>query len=129
MGRIYINKKQIIIEEMKKIYGIEVFDWMHYIITRKNFLTFHHIQPESKGGKITIENGAPLTKRAHADLNRLEEFDYALYEDWNELFKFINATRAPLDTYYIEESKKLKAHTKKVLYKKWELLKWQQIIN
>lgn len=118
MGRIYINEKQLILKKMIEIYRPTSTDWMSYIITKKNFLTYHHIKPEKEGGKISIENGALLTKNAHRDLNRIEEFDYALYQDWNELFWFILNSQAPIDEYYKIEAQKLKMHTKKLLYKK-----------
>jgi len=118
MGRIYINEKQIILKEMIKIYKPTTLDWMSYFITKKNFLTYHHIKPECKGGKITLENGALITKNAHRDLNKIEELDYALFEDWNELFSFIVESKAPLDEYYKEESRKLKEYTKRLLYKR-----------
>lgn len=118
MGRIYINEKQIILNEMIELYKPTSIDWMSYLITKKNFLTYHHIKPESKGGKITVENGGLLTKNAHRDLNKIEEIDYALFEDWNELFLFINKSRAPMNEYYKEEAKKLKVYTKRILYKR-----------
>lgn len=118
MGRIYINEKQLILKEMIKIYQPTDVDWMSYLITKRNFLTYHHIEPESKGGKITLENGALVTKNAHRDLNKIEEKDYYLFEDWNELFCFINKFQAPIDDYYKEEARKLKEYTKRILYKR-----------
>lgn len=118
MKKIYTHENTILLKEMIKIYKPNDIDWMSYIITTKNSLTFHHINPKNKGGKTTIENGALLTKRAHRDLNIIEELDYALFQDWNELFEFIVKSNSPLDEYYKEESRKLKQYSKKLIYKK-----------
>ena len=75
--------------EMIKIYGTYKFDWMNYKIC-KDDLTYHHIIKKENGGKLTIENGALLTKRAHEYLHSIERLDVDLYERINNVLKEIN---------------------------------------
>lgn len=43
MSKIYVNENKILLDEMIKIYKPEDIDWMSYLVTVKNRLTFHHI--------------------------------------------------------------------------------------
>ena len=74
--------------EMIKIYGTYKFDWMNFKICRDD-LTYHHIVKKENGGKLTIENGALLTKRAHEYLHSIERLDVDLYERINNVLKEI----------------------------------------
>lgn len=58
---------------------------MGKVYINENYLTYHHIKPESRNGLIALENGALLARNAHRDLNKLEEIDYLLFVGWNEL--------------------------------------------
>lgn len=117
MGKIYTNEKQIILQEMLEVYSPEEFDWMSYQITINNFLTFHHILEQSKGGLTTLNNGALLTKRAHRILNMLPSRDKGLYTDWNQFFKEIVQKGQPLDAEQKQYSRSLKKYTQKIMYK------------
>ena len=117
MGRIYVNQNQLLVKEMIKIYNPGNIDWMSFEITRKNTLTFHHIVEECFGGPSIIENGALLTKRGHRILNILGDNNYMIYDDWNDLFKEINKSQAPLDDYFKKYSKELKEESLKLIYK------------
>lgn len=116
MGKVYYNETKIIIDDMKRIYGPDDLDWMSYLITVRNVLTYHHIIKECDGGLLELSNGALLTKKAHRLLNMTEIKDYNLYLAWNELFKEINKRKEPMDDYLREESKSLKLHTHKLIY-------------
>jgi len=117
MGKIYTNENRILINEMIDIYKPDGFDWMSYPITKKNILTFHHILEIMNGGETKIENGALITKSAHRILNMLTSRDLMLYDEWQQLFKYINECRIPLDDYAKGYSRELKKHTQKVIYK------------
>lgn len=85
-----------VLERLQERHGTYGVDWMGFTLSKKNPLTYHHIQKESDKGKRTIENGAPLTRRAHMFLNCLERTKPELYDEWNDLFKEINKSEAPL---------------------------------
>lgn len=116
MGKVYFNKTKIIINEMCKIYGPDEMDWMSYLITVRNVLTYHHILKECDGGIMELSNGALLTKKAHRLLNMTETKDYVLYKAWNDLFMEINKRKEPMDENLREESKTLKLYTHKLIY-------------
>ncbi len=118
MSKIYVNENKILLDEMIKIYKPEDMDWMSYLVTVKNGLTFHHIVEQKNGGMTTIENGALLTKKAHRALNMLLTRDSILYNDWNGFFVDLNRTKSPMDDYEKGYSKLLKKATLKVLYEK-----------
>ena len=117
MGKIYVNENKILLNQMIDIYKPDGFDWMSYQITKKNILTFHHILEATKGGLATIENGALITKKAHRILNILTTYDYLLYEEWQQLFCYINKSRQPMDDYAKGYSRALKKHTQNIIYK------------
>lgn len=116
MGKVYINENQILVSKMIEIYKPEVFDWMSYTITKKNILTFHHIDEVRNGGENSINNGALLTKKAHRVFNILCDRNYLIYEEWNELFKEINKSLQPPSEYYMDCSRTLKKETQRILY-------------
>ena len=103
---------------MIEIYKPKDFDWMSYMITKNNFLTFHHIVEESKGGFTIVENGALVTKNGHQLLNKIYGIDKVLYDDWNELFKLINVSMMPPTKEMMEESKILKKYSQNLVYNK-----------
>lgn len=89
-------------------YGTYGVDWMGFVLSRKNKLTYHHIDKKCEKGKKTIDNGAPLTKRGHNLLNYIELEDYELYEDWNNLFRQINDSEQPPTEEHYEKMKMLR---------------------
>jgi len=117
MGKIYSNDNRLLVVKMIEIYKPRDFDWMSYKITKKNFLTFHHIIESSKGGLSIIENGALITKNGHQLLNKIYCIDKMLYDDWNELFKLINGSMKEPTEEMMEESKILKKYSQNLLYK------------
>lgn len=104
------NKKVML--EMMLIFGNPKTDWMGYKITKRNYLSYHHINEKRNGGEETIENGAILTKTSHQLLHKIEETNYDLYLEWQVLFLEINNYRKPLDDYLIGKIGHLKRETK-----------------
>ena len=104
------NKKVMI--EMLKIWGYPKKDWMGYPITKKNYVSYHHINEKRNGGLETVENGAILTRTSHLLLHRIELLNYDLYLKWQLLFLEINASRRPLDDYFLAKIGHLKRETK-----------------
>lgn len=97
------NSKEVqkVREVMLSIYGEGC--WMMYKLTRKNPYTYHHIHEARNGGKVTIDNGAILTRLAHDDLNELEKYAPYLYDELNFMFKELNVTRKPPTKEYFKE--------------------------
>lgn len=97
------NTKQVqmVREIMLSIYGEGC--WMAYRLTKKNPYTYHHIHEARNGGKVTIDNGAILTRFAHDDLNELEKCAPYLYRELNSMFKELNGTRKPPTKEYFKE--------------------------
>lgn len=95
------KKVQMVREQMLSIYGEGC--WMGYRVTRKNQYTFHHIKEARHGGRVSIDNGALLTRGAHNDLNLLDEHARDLYHELNNLFKELNETRKPPTKEYFKE--------------------------
>lgn len=82
--------------QLIRIFKQKNIDWMGYKVSRNNPYTYHHILERRYGGKLTIDNGAILTRQAHDHLNYLEAYVPEAYNDWNNLFKYFNAKKAPL---------------------------------
>lgn len=95
------KNKQMVREVMLSIYGEGC--WMGYKLTKENPYTYHHILEARNGGKVTIDNGAILTKYAHHDLNELENRASYLYCELNDMFKELNETRKPPTREYFKE--------------------------
>ncbi len=91
------------LKKMLKRFKPDGFDWMNFVLTRRNPFTFHHIEPRSEGGSDTIENGAILTRRAHDLLHLLEYVCPDAYDDLQDIFARINASKGPLTDDIIEE--------------------------
>lgn len=98
---------------MLEIYGINC--WMGYTVDRGNPFTFHHIHEQRKGGKVSIDNGAILTKYAHQDLNQLDMHKKCLYNALNELFILLNETKTPPTIEYYREINKILLLADKVI--------------
>ena len=90
-----------VLQRMCEIYG--ELCWMEGIISKRNPLTFHHIQKKCDGGKRIISNGAVLSKQEHDYLNQLELRQRKLYVELNWLFQELNRTYAPPTKEYYEE--------------------------
>lgn len=97
------NTKQVqsVREKMLSIFGEGC--WMMYKLDRKNPYTYHHIREARKGGKVTVDNGALLTRLAHDDLNALECCAPYLYRELNVMFKELNKTKKPPTKEYFKE--------------------------
>lgn len=110
------NTKQVqmVREIMLSIYGEGC--WMMYKLDRKNPYTYHHIYEARKGGKVTIDNGAILTRFAHDDLNELEKHAPYLYRELNSMFKELNGTRKPPTKEYFKEVNGILLRADKVIY-------------
>ena len=124
-----------VLEKLVERHGTYGVDWMGFTLTKKNPLTYHHIQKDSEKGKKTLDNGAPLSKNAHRFLNCLERVKPDLYIEWNDLFREINATASPptvehkrkiktlrqkgenLENFYLKNSLILTSNTILILYK------------
>ena len=64
---------------MQRVYCTYEKDWMGFKISKRNFLTFHHITKRCMKGLEDIDNGALLGKKSHELLNMIEIFDEDLY--------------------------------------------------
>ncbi len=84
-----------VLKQLVEKFGTYEVDWMGFTLNKKNPLTYHHIQKDCDDGKKTIENGAPLTRKAHRLLNCIEKNDTDLYDEWNALFREINESGVP----------------------------------
>lgn len=116
MGKIYKNENQLLLFQMIEIYQPDSMDWMQYQITKSNILTLHHIRKVCESGMTIIKNGSILTKKAHRILNIVEGIDCYLYDEWNCLFELINNAKQSPCIEYVNEARKLKKYTHKVVY-------------
>lgn len=92
-----------VLEEMIEIYQPDEVDWMGFYRVKGNPYTFHHIREKCNKGKNEINNGAILTKNAHRLLNILEKDYPDAYRDYQNLFKRINESKAPLTDDFKED--------------------------
>lgn len=104
------NKK--VLDEMLKIFNYPKKDWMGFTITKKNYISYHHILEKRNGGIESVDNGAILSRTSHLLLHKLEDINYDLYLNWQVLFLDINASKKPIDEYYYNEIEALKKETK-----------------
>ena len=81
--------------QLLRIFEPKNMDWMGYKVSKKNPYTYHHILERRYGGKLTIDNGAILTRLAHDHLNYLELYVPEAY-DWQRFFRYLNSKKAPL---------------------------------
>lgn len=70
-------------------------DWMNFKLTKDNPYTYHHIKEKRKGGDKSIDNGAILTRKAHSFLHILEKNCPDAYNDLQNVFIKINASKLP----------------------------------
>lgn len=79
-----------ITKEMLRIYKpYSGLDWMNYKIIRKD-MTAHHIIKREDGGKMVLDNIAPLMNISHQYLHLIECKDIETYNLINKIFKIIN---------------------------------------
>lgn len=79
-----------ITREMLKIYKpISGLDWMNYKIIKKD-MTAHHIIKRENGGKLVMDNIAPLMPVAHQYLHLIEFKDIETYNAINKIFMYVN---------------------------------------
>lgn len=79
-----------ITREMLKIYKpYSGLDWMNYKIIRRD-MTAHHIIKREDGGKMQIDNIAPLMLIAHQYLHLIECKEIDIYKDINKVFRKVN---------------------------------------
>lgn len=97
---------------MLKIFNYPKKDWMGFTITKKNYISYHHILEKRNGGIESVDNGAILSRTSHLLLHKLEDINYDLYLNWQVLFLDINASKKPIDEYYYNEIEALKKETK-----------------
>lgn len=76
--------------KMINIYKIENFDFMGYKLQKKDDITYHHIKKRENNGKLSVDNGALLTKTAHEYLHIIEVVDVDLYNYLNIILKEIS---------------------------------------
>ena len=86
-----VNNRNL--KKLINIYKPDGYDWMNFVLTRRNPFTFHHIVSRCEGGEDTIKNGAILTRRAHDLLHLLEYICPDAYDDLQEIFIHINDTK------------------------------------
>ena len=85
-----------VLDKMITIYKPNGVDWMGYRLTKGNPYTYHHIKEKRNGGKVTLSNGAILTKEAHNELNMLDRFCPEAYEEYQAIFRYINSFNGPI---------------------------------
>lgn len=85
-----------VLNQLIRIFEQKNIDWMGYKVSRSNPCTYHHILERRYGGKLTIDNGAILTREAHDHLNYLEAYIPEAYDDWQRFFRYVNAKKKPL---------------------------------
>lgn len=79
-----------ITSDMLKIYKpYSEMDWMNYKLIR-NDMTAHHIIKKCNGGKLEMNNIAPLRSVSHSYLHLIEFKDIETYNAINKIFKFVN---------------------------------------
>ena len=92
---------------MVTIYRPDGIDWLGCKLTRQNPYTYHHIFKACYGGPVSLDNGAILTSSPHNWLHRVEMNQLMCYNKLNELFKWLNETKAPPTLEYWRELKQL----------------------
>lgn len=79
--------------EMLRIYKpLSGLDWMNYKLIRKE-MTAHHIIKREHGGRLELNNIAPLMPVAHQYLHLIECKDIEIYIAINKMFKIINSQK------------------------------------
>lgn len=94
---------QYYLVKMLDIYEPDGYDWMNFSITNGNKISFHHIEKRENGGKSRPCNGAILTKWSHRFLHYLEYICPDAFNDFQDLFRRINASNAPRTQEHVNE--------------------------
>ena len=90
----YIGENmKLVTKNMIYLWNMNNLCWMGYKMSSQNPFTYHHITKRTDGGRLTIDNGAILTKNAHEFLNVIENKDLELYIYLNNMLKNINNQR------------------------------------
>lgn len=89
-------KNRKVLDEMLRIFGYPKKDWMGYKISKKNYISYHHILEKRNDGEETIDNGALLSRTSHQLLHKIELINYDLYLEWQCLFLDLNNLKRPL---------------------------------
>jgi len=110
------DKKLLI--DMIRTYKTYYYDWMGFPIRSNNPLTFHHIIEKVNGGEEEWENGALITVKGHWLLNRAQEYNPQLYEEYNYWFQTINESKCPIGEEIKEIMKALRKRLNGVTNKK-----------
>jgi hypothetical protein len=92
---------------MTTIYRPNGVDWLNCAVSKNNPYTYHHIMKAVYSGPISLDNGAILTSSPHNWLHRVEQNQLVCYNRLNELFKWLNETKAPPTVEYWLELKHL----------------------
>ena len=87
-------------EDMIKTYQPQDEDWMGF---KGHEYTFHHIQEKRNGGVVKVSNGAILVEFGHHFLNWLDNHRNQAYQDYQNLFRRINANKGPIDDELLED--------------------------
>ena len=96
------NKNKIIRLELIKIYG--KICMLNEPLTKKNYITLHHILKRELGGKTSIENGALLSRLMHEYLHFIENWYYGEYDYINEYLIIRNSCKRCPKNRICEES-------------------------
>lgn len=87
----------------------ECLDFMGYAFNDCNTPTLHHItkaatlRAQGLSDVATIDNCACLGEYSHCALHYIETIDQELYDDWNQLFLKINASRKEFGNEFMSE--------------------------
>lgn len=104
-------KDKKVMQELIRLFNPKI-DWMGFIITPKNYISYHHIDEKRNGGKETVDNGAILSRTSYMLLHKIEHFNKDLYLKWQLLFIDINLTRKPLTEDTLQKICELTLETK-----------------
>lgn len=92
-----------VLKNLVEIFQPNGFDWMNFTLSKNNPYTYHHIVEKSRGGDKSLDNGAILTKRAHKFLHTLQKVCPDAYQDLQNVFVRINASKEPVSQEIIDE--------------------------
>lgn len=105
------------IEYMMKIYDTYDIDWMGDEIKSPSDLTRHHIVKREDGGENGISNYALLTNRSHQLMHYLEDNNYRVYCELNNMFLELNRSlMPPTSEYYANVKRIIKKVKKEIKY-------------
>jgi len=102
-----MTEERKILDELIEIFDIKDVDFLGDKITKKNPLQYHHIVFKSNGGKTTLDNGAPLTKKSHSLFHRIVNNQYITSKKITREFKKLNESKMPPTKEYYENIKSL----------------------